>query len=747
MRKIVRTIGNISHVHDVEDKALVAPLMQYDTPAADSDATLIGLLAHRQSRDFKRLFTKNNCNGVLAAILPGTHATASTVTINPTGFAALLDGDVVTVSQGTTRANDFTTPVALTLGPPPASGTRTDIIWLEAWYAQVAAPSASDGSDLTIRRHGDATAAILTNDLQNPDLGVESVRAIQRRYRLRYAEGFSVLAGRFAQGGAIAISTTISYVNEGGGLYIAGTGSVGDADQLLCVDGYTYAIPLVLVTQRAGVTAIAGADITAIGDTILKIDPSILPPIGSAGNADTVDGFHANAAPTANTLLPLDAANRFNANSMPLLGIQATNLADGSVINAKLGALAVTAAKIADLTVTTGKLADLLITTTKLADLSVTTAKLAALAVDSSKLGTGAVTAEKIGAQQITADKISTGAVGQGLTGGGGVPLRVRAIPSQFGFDGVGDLALAPNGIPEAAIAPNAVSPRTIDPAVAGAGLSGGNGTALSVNVLTSQFGFVGDQLALASNGIPEAAIAPNAISSRTIDPSVAGAGLSGGNGTPLALNTFGAQFTFVGDQLAYAANGIPEAALAPSAVSPRTVSTAVAGSGLSGGNGAALSVNVGEGIEVVAGTLLRTKIFCSWRMAVAQTVAYAVVTSLKYDTIVSDVKSLCSTNLGYWVFTAPVAGIYLFNCDVGFPSQQWDAGSHATLQFGGSARRFPMSYSANMFAGLGGSGIVEMTAGQQYGVSLYVARLAGGAVSTVVETSSWTNVQVTRVG
>jgi hypothetical protein len=122
--------------------------------------------------------------------------------------------------------------------------------------------------------------------------------------------------------------------------------------------------------------------------------------------------------------------------------------------------------------------------------------------------------------------------------------------------------------------------------------------------------------------------IQANAVTSSEIDPSVAGNGLSGGNGTPLAVNTsFGLEIvadnvrvaaTIAGNGLAYSSGVIDvnvdnstieintdTLRVKASGITSAQLATSVAGNGLSGGGGSPLAVNVDNStIEINADTL-----------------------------------------------------------------------------------------------------------------------------------------------
>lgn len=73
--------------------------------------------------------------------------------------------------------------------------------------------------------------------------------------------------------------------------------------------------------------------------------------------------------------------------------------------------------------------------------------------------------------------------------------------------------------------------------AVAGAGLSGGAGSALAVNVDSVGIEIVTDTLQLKDSGVTTAKIANNAVTADKLPTSVAGAGIAGGGGSALSLD------------------------------------------------------------------------------------------------------------------------------------------------------------------------------------------------------------------
>ena len=221
-----------------------------------------------------------------------------------------------------------------------------------------------------------------------------------------------------------------------------------------------------------------------------------------------------------------------------------------------------------------------------------------------------------IGAGAVTETELNVSVAGVGLNGGGGTPLAVDAGtgPNQIvQLDGGGALPAldgsALTGVP-AVIGPGAVTETELNVSVAGVGLNGGGGSPLAVDAGTGPNQIVqldggGALPALdgsALTGVP-AVIGPGAVTETELNVSVAGAGLNGGGGTPLAvdagtgpnqivqLDGGGALPALDGSAL----TGVP-AVIGPGAVTETELNVSVAGVGLNGGGGTPLAVDAGTG-------------------------------------------------------------------------------------------------------------------------------------------------------
>ena len=193
-------------------------------------------------------------------------------------------------------------------------------------------------------------------------------------------------------------------------------------------------------------------------------------------------------------------------------------------------------------------------------------------------------------------------AAGDGLDFSAG-DLDVQVDDSSIGFDGSGKLQVKPDGITSAMIGTNQVTGNEIS--------AGGVGTAnlADSSVSTAKLGASAvTEAKLASLSISEAKIQNNAITASKIASAVAGDGLAGGAGSALSVNVDDVTVEIDSDALRVRDLGISTAKIANSAISTQKIldanvteaklSASVAGNGLLGGAGSALSVNCGDGLD-----------------------------------------------------------------------------------------------------------------------------------------------------
>lgn len=159
--------------------------------------------------------------------------------------------------------------------------------------------------------------------------------------------------------------------------------------------------------------------------------------------------------------------------------------------NLQVKANGITSAMIGTNQVTGSEIAALAVSSANLADSAVSSAKIGGSAVTEAKLASNAVSSAKIANSAVTAAKISSAVAGDGLSYDAGTGLAVSVDNSgieiasdtiQLKNLGVSTAKIANSAVTSAKIADASVTFAKIDAAVAGNGLLGGGGSALSVN-------------------------------------------------------------------------------------------------------------------------------------------------------------------------------------------------------------------------------------------------------------------------
>lgn len=161
----------------------------------------------------------------------------------------------------------------IALNPPPASGNRVDMVFLEAWACLVGPnPSITNKPTAsTLYRYGNVLwgGTHLDDDIEIPAVGQETTQRVQVQYRLRimgsgltgvdiasYPEGMNDPT-IFGQGAAASPQAGLVFTNMADvvgdqGLWRAGAGLVDEltANPLGTIDGFVYAVPLCSVVRR-----------------------------------------------------------------------------------------------------------------------------------------------------------------------------------------------------------------------------------------------------------------------------------------------------------------------------------------------------------------------------------------------------------------------------------------------------------------------------------------------------------------
>ncbi len=186
---------------------------------------------------------------------------------------ANINGWVVPVAGSYTTEGDLSNVIKL--NPPPETDSRIDLIFLEAWQSTVEPNPSTVNKPAKdkVYRYGNVQygGTNLTDDIEDPAVGMETTKRLQVQYRLRvFGGGVSLGAGVnleahpeglgdpnvLGQGTAAAPLAGYPFTNmrvELGdpSLWRAGDGDQESIDDLGTVDGYVYAVPVCAIFRRA----------------------------------------------------------------------------------------------------------------------------------------------------------------------------------------------------------------------------------------------------------------------------------------------------------------------------------------------------------------------------------------------------------------------------------------------------------------------------------------------------------------
>lgn len=286
MNEIVRVIGGgplgLSGVQRNMLRHWTAVLVQKGQGIADSEANALQQIQQLQRQ---RALSALAGNGVLSRLQivnappfdPFAAFLWASSSVDGERLRVLVNGVVVELSGNADAAG-----LSVYMGEPPETGQRTDLAYVEIWWAEVQPTSAPEAASNQVYVRGNLqNGNRWPNDLVNVAWGRETSRRIQVRYRMMAEPGLNSLVGRRQQGYVWADAPEP-------GAYILGDGTEDAAKLLGTVDGYRYAIPLVLVSRYAGQTSIAAGEVVDIARLVRVWT-----------NCDTVTGYHAAANPDA----------------------------------------------------------------------------------------------------------------------------------------------------------------------------------------------------------------------------------------------------------------------------------------------------------------------------------------------------------------------------------------------------------------------------------------------------------------
>lgn len=213
--------------------------------------------------------------------------------------------------------------------------------------------------------------------------------------------------------------------------------------------------------------------------------------LSKSGNTLSVDAGDGLSFDGGQLEVELGAGLDFQAGAIDIEVDDSTLEVDAGSNELRVKNSGITSAKIATNAVTGNEIAALAVSSANLADSAVTTTKIGASAVTEAKIGSSAVSSAKIATNAITGAKIATSVAGAGLGKDSSANLEVKVDDStiqivtdslQLKDLGITSAKLANSAVSTTKIADVAVTAAKISSAVAGAGLLGGAGTALSVN-------------------------------------------------------------------------------------------------------------------------------------------------------------------------------------------------------------------------------------------------------------------------
>jgi hypothetical protein len=262
---------------------------------------------------------KQFTNGFLDNFTINTNATANTFKIsNSAGttepFNFLIDGYNLTAGQNAGTSNQG--ELILTLNAPPSSGTRTDLIILEAWFEAM-------NYTETIKKYGGTDTPAINPLTVDSRVNKETSRRIQFRWRLRTLDNATV--GSLVNAKASLYNGTLSAINYAlqGDIYVAATGqqTTGTGNSTAVkTDGTVYAIPLFTVSRSAGVTSIAVANVTDVSPKSRikdgQVRTEIINSIYNKVNTELIDTKVKNTLLIGENISLTDANNNFQSTTV-----------------------------------------------------------------------------------------------------------------------------------------------------------------------------------------------------------------------------------------------------------------------------------------------------------------------------------------------------------------------------------------------------------------------------------------------
>jgi len=264
----LRNLGNkTSRVLPAEDRSFTGVVFQPLRPPLDSEWNLVQAIGVENLRNLVSAITTSGFvikGPITGRPSSGTNVWKHTISIpNPT---VLINGHVFHVGGGTNQfqanatqnvwqmlGNGDENSSFFIIGDGPSIGSREDLVFLEVWEEVIS-------SDSYIPKYGNSQYAgtPIANDLVDSNIGRETTKRTQIKYRYRVVEGVDFLSFRegvdhpavFAQGAKTSPIIGKNFVKTPQGHFIAGGGTNTDTSALGTVDGYVYALPVCAIHRR-----------------------------------------------------------------------------------------------------------------------------------------------------------------------------------------------------------------------------------------------------------------------------------------------------------------------------------------------------------------------------------------------------------------------------------------------------------------------------------------------------------------
>src|SRR5438105_93695 len=257
-----------------QDQQFVFEIFQQDHPVGDDELNLIQQIAEYNQR---RMITGLLTDGLLLGgkiVCTDTLGTpvANSIYLNRGWWIVDHFPVLIENSQNVGSSLNLDNATLITLSAPPTGSTpRTDLVFLEFWFEEVAASGQTNAST-SVYEDGGVGNQVLTNTILNPTLNTELTRRVQARWRVRTVSNATSIVGQTGWGATASNPNGYAFVLDtlAVNLYRAGPqdsdtihaeGTLTGANNLGTVNGFTYAIQIATVNRNPNVSTITPADI------------------------------------------------------------------------------------------------------------------------------------------------------------------------------------------------------------------------------------------------------------------------------------------------------------------------------------------------------------------------------------------------------------------------------------------------------------------------------------------------------